>query len=412
MNSKKKTKKQKVTIQTVGQWLINKVDTPEYRSGKVTGKKHPKKQELLDGLVKEGILTSGQMLEQVRALERAGLIVVSWTSVNSDFKGITFPVENMQALCKYEKIKNPNLLLQEIRECIERYDSETKTEWLHKYYRQVLLRALEKGNIPENTKDENLFKVLNALGALENDIWKRKFSSDVLNDSKIFENLYENKTITILRNYSPRVIDEMEDYQVLAEHHILNYSQTLEWKGAITYRIQNSTNPLEQTTVNTTGMFYGTTLNAQTLTNAVPISLMAVKKVITIENKANYENMTYDPKILYIYVHGFLSPKERAFLTKLEKVADESVEFYHWSDLDYGGIRIFQFMKKNVFQNVKPLYMDRKTYEDALQKGAGIPIEVNKLVKIKEIDAGELEELKQCILQYGKEIEQENLIDN
>ena len=55
--------------------------------------------------------------------------------------------------------------------------------------------------------------------------------------------------------------------------------------------------------------------------------------------------------------------------------------------------------------------MDRKTYEAALQKGAGIPVTAEKFAKIKEIDAGELEELKQCILQYGKEIEQENLIE-
>lgn len=121
--------------------------------------------------------------------------------------------------------------------------------------------------------------------------------------------------------------------------------------------------------------------------------------------------MVYDPETLYIYTHGFFSPKERAFLIKLQKLADASVEFYHWSDLDYGGIRIFLFVRQNLFPRLRPLYMDAATYERAFQSGAGSPLDSDKRERLKNMDAGELEELKNCILEYGIEIEQEALLE-
>lgn len=71
--------------------------------------------------------------------------------------------------------------------------------------------------------------------------------------------------------------------------------------------------------------------------------------MITIENKANYESMEYSGDTLYIYCHGFFSPKERRFLRRAEELAGPETEFLHWSDMDYGGIRIFRFMKEKVF---------------------------------------------------------------
>ncbi|MGN0393958.1 MAG: Wadjet anti-phage system protein JetD domain-containing protein, partial [Coprococcus sp.] len=104
-------------------------------------------------------------------------------------------------------------------------------------------------------------------------------------------------------------------------------------------------------------------------------------------------------------------PKERAFLIQLSKLADENVIFEHWSDLDYGGIRIFQFIKNKIFPTVKPLHMDASIYEQLYSKGIeGTVLTESKRKKLEKIEAGELDELKQCILRYGKEFEQEALI--
>lgn len=91
-------------------------------------------------------------------------------------------------------------------------------------------------------------------------------------------------------------------------------------------------------------------------------------------------------------------------------MAEEGTRYYHWGDLDYGGIRIFQFNKEHVFPKLKPYKMGREDYEAALVAGAGVVIEEDKRKKCEKMDAGELEELKACILEYGLEIEQELLV--
>jgi hypothetical protein len=240
----------------------------------------------------------------------------------------------------------------------------------------------------------------------------------VLNDSKLFEREYEDKIITILKKYSPLVTDEMKDAltldekgikdTILAEHGILTYSQTLQLKGGIIYNVGAGD-------IDTSKFKYGTIINAQSISNAKLTSLKNVKHIVTIENQANYENMVYDETTLYIFTHGFLSPKERVFLSQIEQmlnndmVSDE-VTFEHWSDLDYGGIRIYLFMKNKVFPKVKPLNMDVSNYENLYKNTKGYSISEDKRKLLEKLDAGELTDLKECILKYGIEFEQETQI--
>jgi len=69
-----------------------------------------------------------------------------------------------------------------------------------------------------------------------------------------------------------------------------------------------------------------------------------------------------------------------------------------------------RFNKKNIFPKLKPYKMDREAFQEALERGAGIPLEEKKKEKLEKLNAGELEELKKCILEKGVEIEQEILL--
>lgn len=394
---------------TVGKWILNKVNTKDWRIGKVTGHKHyshssNRSAGANDPLYEMRDAAGGRaaFLEQVRRLEKEGLITVIYENVNTDVKKITVSMEQIDRLYEFEGLENPRRVIAGKRKFLEQQRKLAAEPWLLEYY-EALERKLDGGTVPDNLEDENIFLILTAMTRLEKDIWERKFSAEVLGDSKLFENHYEKKILTVLRKYSPKAEECMEDVEILAEHKIRTYSQMLEWKGGIVYR-------LEDALIDTSASVYGTVLNAQTLEHAALVSLRDVKKIVTIENKANYESMKYSPDTLYLYTHGFPSPKERIFLANLEKLADEAVEFFHWSDMDYGGIRIFQYLKKNLFTRLRPLGMDRKAYEKLLNSKNGIPLEDGKREKLEKMDAGELEELKRCILQHGMEFEQENML--
>ncbi len=71
--------------------------------------------------------------------------------------------------------------------------------------------------------------------------------------------------------------------------------------------------------IDTSSNHYGTVLNAQTLEHAVQAYEIGVEKIIVIENKANYESMEYDPKVLYIFCHGYFSPKRNSLFANVNE---------------------------------------------------------------------------------------------
>ena len=384
-------------------WLIEKIDTKDWRIGKVTGVKHPKVQQRdIDRIGKR------ELLEQAMEMQEAGLLTIHWLQYGNDIAYLDVPVESMEGFCQREGIENPRSLLQKACEELKQWKEKAPSDWHKEYYDDLLMRT-EKGNIPAEMQDTKLFQILNAIYDKEKTIWKRVFSAEVLDNSKEFETKYQRRIVTILRNYAPIPDKEMEEDEILAEFGILTYSQRLEWKGAVRCLVADEKAGINYK-IDTSNWSYGYVMNAQSLEHAKPLELPGVRRIVTIENKANYESMSYNPEVLYIFCHGFFSPKERRFLKKLSEIAEKEVEFYHWSDMDYGGIRIFQFMRKRIFPEIRPMHMSLEEYEKAVQTGKGIALTAEKREKLKQMEAGILEELKQKILEKGIEIEQELLL--
>ena len=206
----------------------------------------------------------------------------------------------------------------------------------------------------------------------------------------MFERIYQGAVIEALK-YSPLYEEGMSDDEILAAHGILSYSQTLEWKGAVEYCLTDQNGIASEEKIDTSSNYYGTVINAQTLEHAIPTLRNGVEKIIVIENKANYESMEYDPKVLYIFCHGYFSPKEVRFLQMLMKTAPEEIQYYHWGDMDYGGIQIFLYNEKNIFPNLMPWKMDAPSYKAALENGKGIKLSSGKQKKLEAVNAGKLE---------------------
>lgn len=156
---------------------------------------------------------------------------------------------------------------------------------------------------------------------------------------------------------SPLYEEGMTDDEILSVHGILSYAQVMEWKGPLLYKLKGGQEYIEDKArekeyeIDTSQNQYGTVINSQTLERAFPVSIKGVQRIVTIENKANYEEMKYREDTLYLFCHGFYSPKERIFLKRLMEVAEGEIQYFHWGDMDMGGIRIFRFNKKIFFRN-------------------------------------------------------------
>lgn len=432
--SKVKKKNEKTEQKTLARWIIDKINKDAYRAGTLKGSKHPEVDEELINAVggRKNLVEQARYLEYNTEAGKTGKLWFDWTAVNTDIKKINCEVSVIPELCKLEHMEDPRDRQLRLVRTVKNYRKEVKEyDWLCHYYDDIL-QKLEAGKTEKDAyeEDEFRFPCINAIAKLEEPVWERVFSRRVFGDSKKFEKQYRSKMYTILKNYSPYYEEELDpdeeepetreqseqetikrekkknrEREVLQIHGILSYAQTIEWKGPLTYLLQ--TEESGEKLIGTSCNIFGTVLNTQTLEHAVPVDLSSCKKIMTIENKANYESMPYEEHTLYLFCHGNFTPKEVTFLKKIREIAPPDCEYYHWSDMDLGGISIFQSIKDRIFPKLKPYKMSAADFREAIQNGAGILLKASSREKLMAKNAGLLEDLKQEILKTGQTVEQE-----
>lgn len=418
-----KQERTKQKIQSLSRYIIEKAECDSYRAGTRSKQWHIEAdQKLLDAVGGRSVL-----LRQAGELEKltgiSGKIIVKWKAVRTEIEKITVSPDAIPLLCQVEQIEDPRERQLSQMELTESWKSRvSQADWLIPYYDHILER-LNSGKLVKDVpglEDPLFFLFLNKTAEERKPLYRRAFSAQVctiwngiaqtkqselkITPTKRFEKIYQSAVLSVLKQYSPLYEEGMSDEELLTAHGILTYAQTLEFKGAVSYRIDDGP------AISTAAQIYGTMFNKQTLENAVPISIVGIRQIMTIENKANYEKMQFRPDTLYIFCHGFFSPPERKFLSRVVALAGTDIEYFHWGDMDYGGIRIFKFLQKNLFPKLKPWKMDVTDYKMALQMGASISLETDKRERFEQMDAGVLTPLKEAILKNGKEIEQELLL--
>lgn len=361
-----------------------------------------------------------ELNQQVLELQEEGLLedgkgreTSGWYVRGSELEKIVYSVKNIDAFYardgrtpKYILHYEPIHQLQKEIQFLKASQNQWKP-WLLSCI-EVLEQDLEKEKIPSicTEKKETYFKTLTGLNQLEEPMYKRIFSKRFLGSSKTFENDIQSRIIADARKWNPFVDEDKEvmtDDEVLSEIGIETYHQELSVKGLLKFELNGQS-------IDTSIWKYGTVLNAEVLKNALLLPEQNITRVITIENRANFMAEPFEEHTLFIFSHGFFSPKERMFLTKLREIlAGSNTAFYHSSDLDYGGMRIYTFIKEHIFPEVKPYHMDAETfarYQDRAELR-----EDTYLAKIRKMDAPEeLQELKNCILKTGSTIEQESML--
>ena len=139
-----------------------------------------------------------------------------------------------------------------------------------------------------------------------------------------------------------------------------------------------------------------------------------IQKVIIFENKMNFVMAPYEEGTLYLFVGGYPGPKVCRILHKLNKISKKRqrhIDVYHSGDLDYGGIRIFQYERNQVFPDLKPLQMDADTYLQHQQYSYPIREETKRKLKKLEDGNEQIKQLLELIIQEGRGIEQESFIE-
>ena len=245
---------------------------------------------------------------------------------------------------------------------------------------------------------------LTAMGPLP----RRVFSQKIFCNSKQFEVGAEKLLLSIVRRYTDWDLDTDEAY--LENIGLLIQPKLALFAGGIIF--SSATARFEYNRL--TGVV-GLSMEAL---SGLTIEKITALRIISVENLTSFYQLTQElpaaGEVLVIYSGGFPNGATQALYRSIsEHVAGKTEallpEIYHWGDMDYGGIRIFQHLKERFFQRLLPLCMDLTTYEEYFASGSDFDAKYREKLRdlLVKPEYASWTLLIQEMLRLGRRIEQE-----
>ena len=280
--------------------------------------------------------------------------------------------------------------------------------WGRAFVQDCLKEIQEKQKYPAQLPREpqKLDWLLRVLAGLDDkgpeEMLERIFSKLYLGNSKIFEQQVRRRLTGVLRRYGEEPTLEEED--LLTEAGLVRSSSELLICGPVKINLQGKLADL-------TPFAFGIGIGAET-SESLEIASCDCSTVVSVENKATFRELAragLPAGVFLICLGGFAGPVKRRFLGKLNRFLDGGVSCYHWGDMDYGGIRIFQHLRRTCIPDLQPLLMEASIYREFSHLGE----EYDETYRVKlqtlllDDTLGIFHELLGIMLQEGRTLEQE-----
>jgi hypothetical protein len=308
------------------------------------------------------------------------------------------------------KKEQANTVLSIIREC----QQSVTLPWLAEFLAAAEANLeVNKSATPFLPKEvEQAKAVLRALQGINDqgpeEYLERVFSLRCFGDSKYFENNARGRVISIIRRYlvgEDTVLEAPSDDEILSQVGIVRSPEQIEFCGSMTGNLADR--PVDFSVFS-----HGVTINSPTVADLEITGFPSVKRILFIENKANYldyvlKNRRDDE--LVIFHGGFYSPVRGSFFQKVyEAGRRDRVEYHHWSDIDLGGFRIFHRLQSSIIPELMPFLMGREAllsqkqhwasfnekYGEELEKLLGLPeyAEFHDVIGVMLVEKAKLEQ--------------------
>lgn len=369
---------------------------------------------------------------EIAQLKEEGLLDFAWVKYEAGniLKEVWLNLDHLEAA--YERLgRRPKL---DAVDSVAAFAADLRFDyysWMNGFVEALKQRsATRKAYTPLLPKDPDeanqTLELLVYLDRLKGDpVNERILSSQLFNDSKYFQSVLKSRVLKIVRDYCDLLDADgeaaEEEAQAEAGEEVLlqmigifKNPEVLEFCGPLKGRIGMAA-------VDFTPFVHGALINADTvkaLALDAPCVSRPVSRLLLIENKANYEHyirkdLKKDEVVLY---HGgFYSPVKGLLIRRIYEALKAHVEdllVEHWSDIDLGGFRIFNRLKKNLIPEVRPYQMDLSALE--AMRPFWRPISkayVQKLEPLLEDPSyAEFHEVIQMMLRENCRVEQESFL--
>ena len=221
-------------------------------------------------------------------------------------------------------------------------------------------------------KVKKVFSILDFIQANETDYYVREVSMLVFGSSKIFEeNPFYDNVCTLIREATGKNRDESTpNDDILKDFHIQNIDQEILIKGDVTISFSGYSLAV--------GNFVNGVAFPSSEIGRIDSIDVATNKLLTIENKTafyRFDNVEY----VVMYLGGYANRYQTELIKKIHGY-DPKVEFFHFGDIDMGGLFIHQHLCNSTGIHFEMLHMG-----------------------IEELDAPENRNCLQCLTEADRE---------
>jgi hypothetical protein len=230
--------------------------------------------------------------------------------------------------------------------------------WVAKKEESLAERKTASLDVDDAEGYADLALVLNELPALEGEqMALRVFSQRLFRDTKHLERRVLKRLIGLVKKASGEYRDTEEEW--LDYLGIVRNPQHAWVCGSLLLYLADGR-------VIDTSLFPGGLGLSGTTIRAIERVTTTARRALTIENLTSYHqwidvHAADAAKEVVIYTGGYPHRVLQELLGKLAEGMDLVTEVYHWGDIDLGGIRIFEYMKRHFFPALRPYRMDVDT---------------------------------------------------
>ena len=360
----------------------------------------------------------------LQELSQEGIIEVTWPRLKENievgkvylnFEGVERAYQLSGEKPKGDKIQQ----LAELLAPLVKHPWDWIQTWGEGIHQKLLERKPTGLDLDDLQGYQDLVQVLLALPELEENTPKRVISQMLFQDSKRFEQGVERRLLSLLRKIYPEEFEKDDDY--LDQVGIVENPKLTLVYGSLEVATKIAAEDGRKSGLNLSVFPGGLGLSAASIKELSILDVPA-RTILLIENLTTYNEVIQRPAILpspmlVIYTGGFPHKSTQKLLKKISTYLEEtqnplSLEtIYHWGDIDYGGIRIFEYIRGNFFPTLRPYRMDVTIYLEYVNTGLTFGEEQSwKLERLLNVPSYEAwySVIKE-LLKHGKRIEQESI---
>lgn len=350
-------------------------------------------QVLANYWAEDSYLFKDQITMSMNRLEKMNYVRVK-KNRDDEIEMISLCLDSVSDVYRFINRNNPDEQRSKYIDYLKSY--QTKNLVIEKFITKMIERLTSYQSVQsyfENLENLEIYiKAIESMSLIEEETLIRNFSKMVFNDSKQFEKI-ENKVTKIIRDFANENFENQDE--ILSSYNLIKTPTFIYIKGGLIIKVNNQIIDLSD---------YGheIALSSNALVDFEVISV-TVQKVVTIENLTTFVafgNKDY----IAIYLGGFHNTVKRDLITKINNF-NPTLEFYHFGDIDAGGLMILEDLVLKTTIEFKPYLMNEEILRK-YQSNWMVITETDKKRLSKMID-GRFSSLIKFMIRNNCKLEQE-----